>query len=330
MIHIIVIHSNISIIFLKAFSAIVEPDNIKVITDKRYHATYKNFDFSFKAIYENSESFWDWRKFKKNKKALQTKINLLSGGYPYNLYLPHTRNPFYAALASSSFCQTYYVYEEGFLAHSYSKSSKSLLKFCRLNLINFISNGYYYFKDDWLYETKKFKNYYYFFDGAFSTKQNKIKLDLKDIKAPTIENINGLFILDALLEFELCYGINFFSEIDAILDFFRENNMRIGIKFHPSSSSEVKDYVIKKLGIFNVPYSVLNDELILEEVILMYNKCKYEFSVIGFVSSLLYYSSLIGIPTISYAKRLAKKDIKFNEGAFKRIQKVFNDQLFID
>jgi len=328
--NIVIVHSNISIIFLKALSLTSDKSTINIIVDKRFHQTYKLFNFNFKVLFEDSDFFWDYRDFCFQKKLLLNRVKFAFGENNFHLFLPHTNNPMYAALASSDLCIKYSIYEEGFLAHSAPSEQLISINIIKKTFINFIAKGYNYFKGQWLCESSKFNLYYYIFEGAFKNKKMRQKVNFNDTKnISTIDkNIDALLIFDALIESHLCKEENVLKILENFINSIDFKITKLGIKFHPSSSNLIKKKILLTLKKSNINYVKINDSILLEEVILSYHISKYKFHVYGFVSSLLYYSILNNIPTHSLAVALAEIDDIFKVKSFERFKNTFPENVY--
>lgn len=312
--HLFFVFSHITFYLAKSIQKELNIPENKVIylTARNYknpfhHINSISIDKEYNALFNiNEKTFYKgWKYIAKIDALLKNEINA-----EFELYIPHLRNPLLQIIATNNNCKSLTFFEEGSLAYhnqSYIEPSNILKKIIRrfivfgFNKLNLYGLGRYYKIShyDLNFFNRKGRNIFKFFtihDLGFRYIKDhpvyKIPFYRDDnISLDHFDSSNPCLIFDAWRELK-DYSIIEYS-IRTLCNDFHFN--KLNIKFHPEQNATKRKELTNILSNNNIDYSIIADEVPLEQV---FAKTK-NLTVIGYMSSLLYYADMLGHNIIS-------------------------------
>ena len=333
--HIFYIHSNIT--YLASLSVIQEENlqNPLLLFGRKYtnelitndfHKIY--LDHSIDVLNDISSSGCPWLVFKyatslRHLKQIISKYSKEG----YVCYLPHVKNFLMQYFVMHKACRQFSIIEEGLLSYTNSKSivkqtnrkftdtfSGRIIRF--LKYVNHANSSSVYFPIK-----ARLTGVHLFFNHRNENGDQKIKLlnwpNLK-VKIPDFNN-RKIFIIDNLESNNFLDIKNYLSVYRSVFKEFYQSDL--DIKFHPANSPSLD--IIHLLDEQRINYRLIDPNIPLELVFL---KSKF-LKVYGLFSSLLFYASLMGHESVSFAKHAEQFDERISPMMKKLMPAVFFEKV---
>ena len=280
--------------------------NIKdvLILFERIHINHRDIDcidFSKEFNFDcNTDKILDRRRY---INSIDNKLRLILKNNNYYLFIPQSKDPTLQLLMSNKNCLGINFIEEGLAYYNHSNNHINLKKkidlfFLRLSWCFRIygnemirknqNHNYFVVNSNALIGYPNVINVQNYFNNVFVQKNHFLTKNSKVI------------IFDSLVEYNLMtleLFLQKFAKIMSYVHSFKE----VFVKFHPNQSNLIRKEVCTLLELNSIDFQVLDNEVVLEKVI---HDVRCEF--IGYVSSLLYYNTIVGNPTTTC---LSEKDI---------------------
>ncbi|WP_158975122.1 polysialyltransferase family glycosyltransferase [Cellulophaga sp. L1A9] len=227
----------------------------------------------------------------------------------FTAYLPHVENKLMQLFATHKNCKAFNIIEEGgtsyaphFMTFQFNNIWESVIKKTFNSILSVFNNRFYYVK---VYDIRTFKKseptiFYSIDDRAFQGLPYTIKL------IPSIEDISISYKIDnsyaLVLEGAVEQGnLNFNTLLKGIIEIIsKEKFEKIYIKYHPVQSTDNRKKIESTFKDHNIQFFIIPDEIPFEQIAIS----SKNLHVLGFSSSLLFYSKAFGCNVTTYENTL--------------------------
>ncbi|KZE82828.1 hypothetical protein AV926_06205 [Myroides marinus] len=337
MLHLFYIHSHIT--FYSSLGTIkvlnLSSNDVVFLLGRKYKVK-GNYEFVTVDVSNLSDQFSriDYKKilsFNRNVRKADNYLSQIIKDEEFVAYVPQVSSLFFQLLITNRHCKGYNFIEEGIANYRIKLYSGSTNKvgFISQILIKFINS---FSKRFMLYPSclgmyEKLEcspRYYLFNQPLFLSEFNVDKIDfLPEIMKDKIDDCNVIIVFSASVEYSLISLNELTVLIERYIMYCQLNALKkIGLKFHPMQSVEVKDIICSQFA--NEDYSVIDDNVEVERLV----KFNDSVVILGLESSVLLYAKVFGKNTlvvsfISFYNNNLRKE-KFYSG-YKEVEEIFKE-----